>query len=266
MATLESVVGEGENGELTEAQRKKLEADRKLRKKLRDEKIQRDKETNKYRQVRKRKKKKLVTHAIRFAQKLYIARPKNMTLSQIRTLHSRINAIMRLRWGWTEEELERAWKELLALEKKVYGEKHASYSENYQNLLNAVMEPLQNMEATLDERVDVVTEAMHYMAEKLNGEYGDEKPATEKAALLALTSMKRPQPAWFVEGMVEHIVNNFNSNDAIRLSNLLYEELAKLQEQRKRQRSDASILANVEEDKYDEMVIGGEAVRKGGKK
>ena len=33
MATLESVVGEGKNGELTEAQRKKLEADRKLRKK-----------------------------------------------------------------------------------------------------------------------------------------------------------------------------------------------------------------------------------------
>ena len=97
-------------------------------------------------------------------------------------------------------------------------------------------------------------------------ENGDEKPATEKAALLALTSMKRPQPAWFVEGMVEHIVNNFNTNDAIRLSNLLYEELAKLQEQRERQQSDASVFANLEEEKYDEMVIGGATVRRGGKK
>ena len=50
------------------------------------------------------------------------------------------------------------------------------------------------------------------------------------------------------------------------MSNLLYEELAKLQEQRKRQRSDASIFANLEEDKADEMVISGAAVRKGGKK
>lgn len=177
-------------------------------KEVRARKLQERKVSLRSYQSRTREKRKFLMAAVAFIQRLYFAHPKNMNLEQIKTIHFQVAHIMRLRRGWSEQDLCRAWNELKKLENQVYNGKYAKFSVNYQRLYSAVMEPLQNMAATADERADVVAAAMSYVGKELSAEYGDKKPATKQAFLLALAGMEKPQPKWFVDAIVDYLLTN----------------------------------------------------------
>lgn len=229
-----------------------------LRQEIKAKKLQERKASMKTYQSRTREKKKFLLAAVKFIQRLYVAHPKNMSLNQIRHIHISAAHIMRLRRGWTPTDLQRAWNELRKLENEVWNGKYAKYSAEYQRLYTAVMEPMTNMTATVDERADVVKEALTYVAKEMSGEYGDKRPETSDAPMIALMGMTVPHPAWFPEAMADYLFRNMTVNEAIMLSNRLYDRIVEEQKS-----VGGDVFDRFEEDTTDEMVISAGSGGKG---
>lgn len=184
------------------------------------------KKSNRISQIRFFKKRKLYLAALKFIQRLYNHRPPGMQPAQVRHLHIRIASILQLPWGWTDDDLKRANNMLRKLERQTYAVKYDDFSGNYQNLLTAVLEPLQTFAGTVQERADVVAEAMFAVGMELNAIFGDKRPEVAMALLFALAVGRAPFAKWVPDALVDFILEHFRQDECVHICNTLYDKLA----------------------------------------
>lgn len=178
-------------------------------------------------QARLYKRRMLYLAALKFIQRLYTHRPAGMQPAQLHHLHIRIASILQLPWAWSDAELHRAHSMLRKLERQTYAVKYDDFSGNYQNLLAAVLEPLQTFAGTVQERADVVAEAMFAVGMELNAVYGDKRPKVAMALLFALAVGRAPFAKWVPDALVDFVLEHFRQDECIHICNTLYDKLAK---------------------------------------
>ena len=200
-------------------------------------------------QVRLYKKRRLFYAATKFMLRLYHHRPPGMQPAHIRYYVVRLMQVFNLPYNWNDKDLQRAYNTLRKLEKEAYKTDYLNYSNNYQALLTAVLEPLQNFNGSVEDRAKVVAAAMLTVGMEINALFGNKKPKIKDAVLFILT-LGQPYAKWVSEAIVDCVLEHFRPDECVEISNLLYEKLTKILSE-----TTATILSNAEEEQDDEMEI-----------
>lgn len=178
--------------------------------------------------VRNHKKQKLMLRGLNLIHKLYMHRPHGPDNSERRYLQIHISSLIHLRSGWTDEDYERAWVALEKLERKHLGKNGAPVSDNYQKLLNALLDVAESFAVTPVEKADAMQELLTMSGLELNSFYGETPPPNPQDALLPLLATdSNPMPKWVLDALVEYITK-LRASDAIYVCNTLYDRLAAL--------------------------------------
>lgn len=177
---------------------------------------------------RNRKKQKLMLRGLKFIHKLYMHRSHGIESTDRRYLQIHIASVIHLRSGWTEEDYERAWVALDKLEKKHLGKNGTPVTDNYQKLMNALLDVAESFAVTPQEKADAVQELLFMCGMELNATYGDTPPPEPQNAFLPLLATNsNPMPKWAMDELINYITK-MRATDAIYICNNLYDKLAPL--------------------------------------
>lgn len=177
-------------------------------------------------QARLYKKRRLFYAATKFILRLYRHRPPGMQPAHIRYFFVRLMQVYNLPYNWDDRDLQRAYNILRKLEKEAFKTDYLDFSSNYQSLLTAVLEPLQNFKGNVEDRARVVAAAMLTVGMEINALFGDRKPNIKDGVLFML-ALEQPYAKWVPEAVVDCILEHFSANECIKISNLLYDKLTK---------------------------------------
>ena len=177
-------------------------------------------------QARLYKKRRLFYAATKFILRLYRHRPPGMQPAHIRYFFVRLMQVYNLPYNWDDRDLQRAYNILRKLEKEAFKTDYLDFSNDYQTLLTAVLEPLDVFKGSVEDRAKVVAAAMLTVGMEINAVFGDRKPKIKDAVLFML-ALEQPYAKWVPEAVVDSILEHFGPNECVKISNLLYEKLTK---------------------------------------
>lgn len=137
--------------------------DKKSRKDLTPEELEKWKIRERRYQQRSRQKKKLFLKVFDFLEQVNIYRPAGMTETQLRKVRIQVNSLLSLPSRWTDKDLAWAYKNLERIAKSVYGANYANFSENYETLLSALMDTFEHLPATREEQIWAAFEILNHI-------------------------------------------------------------------------------------------------------
>ena len=137
--------------------------EKKSRKDLTPEELEKWKVKERRYQQRSRQKKKLFLKVFDFLEQVNIYTPAGMTETQLRKVHIQVNSILNLPARWTDKDLAWAYKNLERIAKSVYGTNYANFSENYETLLSALTDTFEHLPATREEQIRAAFEILNHI-------------------------------------------------------------------------------------------------------